>query len=430
MDVRTELGLGVSSVEAIRALTGLSRPVKLKDIFARYNDPIIFDEPLVTPDGVALGGHHTITINRNGAVRHQGDMRATGLPSFTYGVHTVIANDAGIPLLLYASGKVHGSNEPGDRESTWDLTDQNGLIPMHWAEMKRARVQTDISHDTNIFGELGEVAQFVGSLVAAETIAGPPGVWLLLGVRAADIVGPGTATGIAGLAGVTVAAGTLLVLGPGAFVPAIVAGAAAGAAVEDVLQHRAMRPPEREFADIVFKGTVPFDRILLTNLTAPTGVAFTIPSVGNTILLNVGAGFDDPIHYAGFGDPKNPATQAPGQMLIHELVHVWQIATSTFVPGLVCDEVVTQIENAYHYGAPGRPYGNFNPEQRAKIVDNWFAGCTGCASESAERGWPQCVYLPMDGDPRSSPEPKCEMIAPNPNPYFRYVRDNIRLKHP
>ena len=36
---------------------------------------------------------------------------------------------------------------------------------------------------------------------------------------------------------------------------------------------------------------------------------FTIPSMGDTILVNLGAGFDDPIHYRGFGDPEKPGTQ-------------------------------------------------------------------------------------------------------------------------
>jgi hypothetical protein len=28
--------------------------------------------------------------------------------------------------------------------------------------------------------------------------------------------------------------------------------------------------------------------------------------VGKTILVNLGAGFDDPVHYTGFGDPDKP----------------------------------------------------------------------------------------------------------------------------
>jgi hypothetical protein len=90
MKLRAQLGLGVTSLEAVRAMTGVDRPASLQRILGQYREPIVFDEPLVTPDGIALGGHHTITLLRDGSFRHQGHMRATGFPSFTFGVRTVL----------------------------------------------------------------------------------------------------------------------------------------------------------------------------------------------------------------------------------------------------------------------------------------------------------------------------------------------------
>ena len=65
-------------------------------MLARYREPVVFDEALDTPDGVAIGGHQTITFQRDGQFRNEGHVRATGFPSFQFGVQTVVANDAGI----------------------------------------------------------------------------------------------------------------------------------------------------------------------------------------------------------------------------------------------------------------------------------------------------------------------------------------------
>lgn len=72
MDLRTELGPEVRSVEAIRQIAGVPRPAPMQAILDSYRDPIVFDEPLNTPDGVALGGHHRITLERDGRVHHEG----------------------------------------------------------------------------------------------------------------------------------------------------------------------------------------------------------------------------------------------------------------------------------------------------------------------------------------------------------------------
>jgi len=397
-------------------MVGVSRPASLREILTRYREPIVIDEPLVTPDGIALGGHHTITLGRDGSVRHQGHMRATGFPSFTFGVRTVLVNDAGIPAVAVASGRVHGFNEPGDRESAWDQSEPNPLVAWHWAAMKRARPETSINRDVDFFGTIGDVLVFVGSLAGGAIVAGSAGVCIVLGIHTADLAGVDEHLGIAGLAGVTVAGGVLVVFGPGAIIPAIAAGAAAGTAVELSIKHRPMteRPTERAFAERVFGPTLPVDRIVLTNLLGIGKRPFTIPSIGEAILVNLGAGFDDPIGYRGFGDPDKKEQQAPGKLFIHELVHAWQIDTATFLPGLMCEAIGAQLTtlggnmDVYWYGAAGQAFSEFNPEQQASIVADWFTG-SGKQEDLAFGG-------PAVEDDR--------------NPYFRYIRDNIRNRIP
>jgi hypothetical protein len=171
-----------------------------------------------------------------------------------------------------------------------------------------------------------------------------------------------------------------------------------------------MTDEEFAFADRVFRGTLPRKRIVLTNLLGLGRRPFTMPTVGDAILVNLGAGFDDPIRYTGYGDADNPKRQKSGQLLIHELTHAWQIATTTFLPGMICGGVLNQATtiggdmSVYKYGPAGPPFRDFNLEQQASIVDDWFAGT----------------------DPQSFPP----LTESDENPYFRYVRDNIRTGVP
>jgi len=406
-NVIDEIGPGITSIEFVRARLNMARPASLTAMLAKYAEPIVIDEPLVTDDGVALGGHHTITLERTGRSRHQGHMRATGFPSFRFGVRTVVG-PLDSPFVAAAAGEVHGTNELGDRESSWDdIDDANGFI-QYWALLKGATHTTDVNFESDFFGDIGDVATFVATVAGGALVAGSVGACFVLGIHAADAAGVDEALGTAGLAGVLVASGVLVVFGPGAVLAAIVAGAAAGVAVELALKHRKLteRQEEVEFANKVFGGTLPIDRIVLTNMLGIGKRPFTMPSVGNTILVNLGAGFEDPTHYTGLGDPDNPNKQAAGQLFIHELVHAWQIDVTHFLPGLMCDGLLNQSTTlggnmgVYAYGAPGRDFRRFNLEQQASIVDDWFAG---------------------SGPPT---QPRSEALSET-SPYFRYIRDNI-----
>jgi hypothetical protein len=178
MNPRDQLGLGLGSLEELRVMTGVERPASVKEMLARYREPVVFDEALNTPDGVALGGHQTITFERDGGFRHAGHLRASGFPSFQYGVRVVFSNDAGVPLVTGQTGRVHGTSEPGDRESAWDKSDRNGLIALHWEAIRHARAATTLDRDSDFFGAFGDVAEFLGSLgVGAPSRARPASAW-------------------------------------------------------------------------------------------------------------------------------------------------------------------------------------------------------------------------------------------------------------
>jgi hypothetical protein len=196
-------------------------------------------------------------------------------------------------------------------------------------------------------------------------------------------------------------AGSVFVFGPGIVIPAIVAGLA------NAPRHRNPSPDEIAFASKVFGDTLPTDRIVLTDMSGLNGRGFTFPNIDNTILLNIGPAYDDPIHYSA---GKTYATQ--GQLFIHELTHAWQIAHGWFVAGWICSALDAQIiqgQSAYNVGPAGPPYSDFGIEAQAVIVDRWFG--------QYASGWQ--TMNDVDNKLNSS-----SAVA---DPYFGYIANNIRL---
>jgi hypothetical protein len=159
---------------------------------------------------------------------------------------------------------------------------------------------------------------------------------------------------------------------------------------------------EIDLASKVFGNTIPYNKVILTDLGGLSGRGFTAPGVDGKIYCNLGSAYANPLGSHPQGYP------AEGQLLIHELTHAWQIAHAGFLPGFVCSAIVTQAnytfgDNVYQYGPAGPPWWSFNPEQQAAIVDQWFGEKDGGNTNQAN-------YPPRDQ---------------KSNPYYRYIRNNI-----
>jgi hypothetical protein len=424
LNFRRVLGHAAGSFESLRASVGLSRPTSLRQMTELYVRDVVFDEPIVTDDGVALGGHHNLTVRRDGSYHYQGHFRATGFPSFDVAILTTLGYSIPIPgspdmagaqVAFTAHGRVHGTNESGDREHHWDVQGSAPLLAAEWYGVRQGRLNHRLEFDTDWFGPAGDVVGFLAQVVAFGATFGAAGVAIVMAGEAADllnleqIVLPGTV-------GVIVAEGAAFVLGPGALLPAFVIGAAVTAAT---IKQRHMTDAEKAFADTVFRGTLPHGRILLTNLLGLGNRPFTTPGPGGAILVNLGKGYDDPIHYTGKGgEEPGVSVAAPGQLLIHELTHAWQIGNESFTPEYYCRALSTAVGtiggdmSAYRYGPAGPSWGSFNPEQQGSIVDQWFAGNT----DPDLRNIMQRPFRPMQSDDQGTDQ----------NPYYRYIRDNIR----
>jgi hypothetical protein len=151
--------------------------------------------------------------------------------------------------------------------------------------------------------------------------------------------------------------------------------------------------------DKVYKGALPpMDSLLLTNTIGARGRPFTFKRWDGQITLNVGD--------AGYANPTlltNRAYPFPGEVFIHELLHACQIQHSQNL-GFTLPAILSHgNEDDYKYGNAGGDYTGFKLEAQAQIVSDWFAG--------HQRPGTNQTKIPMDQN----------------SPYFRYIRENVRV---
>jgi hypothetical protein len=359
--------------------------------------------PVVTPEGFPLGGWVQFTLRSDGSYAFSGAMRATGLPSYHFGLQAYVNCADGVVIAGQETGHAYGTDTPGDREHAWSNPGTSSGIKDHWRSI-RSNARIGYRLDADIGGVLGvgwDIAKLVVEALAAAVLLPGIGVIIFVGPQLGAAVGIRVATPD-NLAGFAVAAGMIFVLGPGMMVPSIVAGVAVATLLD--IKHRSMTDEERQFASKVFLDRIPFDRVTLTNLSHGGGRKYTIPSIDGSILVNLNDAYDDPVHYVD-ATPGSDYSQ-PGAVFIHELTHAWQIANTSFVPGLICD---MSNNYSYHVGTTedGRlvdrswallPWTGFNLEQQAHIVDDWYGK------------W----YQDLNG------------FGATNDPAFHFIQDNIR----
>jgi hypothetical protein len=319
---------------------GLSHPLSLTELTR------LFDQPEVRSlqgdlDADALHGAVEFIMRSDGTYTFRGHLRATGFPSFAYKVQPSVRCAAGVVIVVEASGRVFGTDTPGDRERAWNEDGASEAIRLYWSALRLdPRLETDLQKNlSGVTGALVDVAKTVVETYVAAQFSGVVGAVIVLGGEL------GAATGVTFenphiLAGVTVGSAVLLVFGPSAIIPALVAGMATALLTD--IQFRAMHDDEIALAFEVFKGTLPIDRILLTNLYNPTNTPagflareFTVPGVADgKILVNMGKNFEHTLEPDVQQSVRGTSYQARGQVLVHELTHAWQIHHATFLPGL------------------------------------------------------------------------------------------------
>ena len=332
---------------------------------------------IVTDTGDPVGGWTEMLLKSNGDYTFRGSVRATGFPSYHFGLLVSIRTGDGVVLTAFHSGRIFGTDTPGPRDNGWEENLHNDLIKTLWPAIK---IQHDIGYDfkANIAGVLGTAWDIVKAglegLVGYMT-AGTIGAGIVLGSELAAASGLPSPPGV--VAGIAVVGGSVVIFGPGVILPATVAGAVAGTVLELAIKTRPIREKERDFARLIFGNTLEQafenNRVWITNLSHGGGRKYTIPNLDGSILLNLNDAFDDPINNS------NPDYPNPGEAFAHELTHACQIAANQFFPGLICGEGdydyypkdETRLKDNGSAWAQ-RSWTDFKREQQGHIVNDWY----------------------------------------------------------
>ena len=396
------LGNTAISVREIAADAGLAFPVSLSSVIALLDHPreVTWDGDVVTPSGTALGGNVHFALRSDGSWSFHSEMHAGGLASYDYDVTGLYATTSGLTFAAHSSGHVQGTIGSGTRTDDQDQSGVNPIIRTNWTQIAHGKLWVTKQYDmTGLLGFIDDVAKDILDIGA--TMAGASaGVMIALTRDFFQVFGKGDIAETLG-----VLAGVAVCLIPGGAVFAVPAGVAVGLVTEAALKSRDMYDDEKALADRVFGSRLPTSLIRLTNLSGLSGRAFTMPGVDGRIYVNLGNALDTAVGYA------STSYTYPGELLIHELTHAWQItfesAQAGALPAVVCRGIVNQVdysvasEDVYTYGTPDQPWSSFNLEAQASIVDEWFGG----------------IATPV--------VPNRKPMDPN-DPYFHYIRDNIR----
>jgi hypothetical protein len=389
------------------------------DKIAALPESVPFHANIVT--GVAMGGEVTVTLNRNGSYRFRGSMRASGAFSFSFRVGAVVQSASGqVAVAAQHTGKVFGTDTPGDRQNDWDevITDpeKTSILRNLWPDISAGKMVVNRSSELSgvTGGAIDVVKDVIEILLVAETLGATLAICVVIGGELGNI--GVDVPGLGGVVGLGIIGGSLFIWGPLAIGPAFILGVAAGTIIDSMIKIRRLHPFEEDFVKEVFGDSLDFDRIRLTNLVGIKDAPFTVPTVDNHILVNIGVSGTMFDHPTTTGIPDT-AMATPGQLLIHELTHAWQILHSPldrgFVPGWLCQGIFEQVivgGSSYDYGDPGPAFSSFYNEAQAHIVDEWFAGTGLQAPDRLPKG-----LVPRD-TPKMNPD----------SPYFGYIENDIR----
>jgi hypothetical protein len=377
-----------------------------------------FSRPIITPDGIPLGGEAEFILTNDGHGRFRGHMRATGALSFSFRVVAMVRSaDGQIGVGGDEAGTVYGTDRPGDRERRWDKPVDTLFTADNWPKI--ATAEMSVSRAFEFAGTLGKPLEALGKVVdilsGLAVLAPVPGgaalAILIVGasefgdLTKIDLLGPG------GLPGLFVTAGASFLFGPGIVIPVFAVSAIAG---QIAIKHRRMHDHEIEFAKGVFGNTLPFDRIMLTNLSGAGDTAFVCPAGDDAILVNLGPAFEAPtefirpLHLEPHEEHRRAELQdVRGQLFIHELTHTWQIKHRAFDAEYIWRGTVNKLfrDKPYNYGPPDMDFSDFGLEGQASVVEEWFGG--------------KRKHSPVETPPRLPMDLN--------DPYFHYIAANIRL---
>ncbi|MFW0796805.1 hypothetical protein AAFP30_23570 [Gordonia sp. CPCC 205515] len=139
------------------------------------------------------------------------------------------------------------------------------------------------------------------------------------------------------------------------------------------IRPRRLTTVEVALAQTVFGDDVDWlDAVRVVGVIGVNGRAFTLPGLGGRVYLGLGQHASAPAAASTRGYPS------PGQLLIHELVHAWQVremgAVRYLRAGVAAQYRHARGADVYSVHDASMPWTAMTIEQQATVVDRWFGG--------------------------------------------------------
>ena len=158
------------------------------------------------------------------------------------------------------------------------------------------------------------------------------------------------------------------------------------------MSSRLLSRGEISWARLVFRETLPYSRIYISDVIGLNNRPYTVPtpSAGQLAVSTVATSLFGPLatpfitatppafYLINFGNSGyfNAGSFENLPTFIHELTHVWQSYHQTFPNAYIFNSLLHQAVSsgggAYSYNL-GQPWNNYNVEQQASIVEHWFS---------------------------------------------------------
>jgi hypothetical protein len=344
--------------------------------------------------GRGLRGTVWLTLREDGSTRWHGDVTNDEVYGYDFGISVFAQTGSPADIGAAHHGQVAGWGEPGSSNDIWDeYHDANPMLAGDLDAYRFAELAIRLEHSIDLVDYLEAVVDAIFD-AAVGTILTEVGLVVVVGIEVGSVLLTGSL-----VPGAVIAGGIPWLTGPaGVFVRVLVTTTNSDG--------RQLTDDEYAWAnEMVFRGCLPpIDTFRITNYLGVHDLPFTFPTLGGPTLVNVGDGIFNDLH----SDEKT---------VIHELVHVCQIANSedvVFTARAIVTQLTNQIENwlgdndpVYHYGAAGFDYTEIGLEAQAEVVEDWFLGT---------------LAKPRNPNPTNHTGHPMDATSP----YYRYITDNLR----
>lgn len=356
---------------SLRALAGshsFTPPVSVVQLLKRLSVKT-FQASVTTPDPEALGGYVDLTIRGDGTYELRVHMHDSGFPDYSFRLGVFLRSTSGIVFALYSRGTVHGTLSPGSRDFDDTQSGFTQVLNDRWDEFAAGQLEVHREYTNELVEWLAStVLDKATFLIGAVTIGAPASLVIWGASSLGELTGVFT-PGELGLAGLIAAEGQYFLFGPTYFIPVFIAGALVAAAL---FRRRGLNDVEIEEAKKVFLDTIPYEKIVISNLEGIGGRPFAIPNIDGQVIMGVGTGMFEPMR----ADTDNTTKR----VFIHEMTHAWQYFHQRTITDL-CRIIGTRTAEAlegqdavYNYASPpDRDWSFYNMEQQAHIVADWYS---------------------------------------------------------